>query len=286
MKNTSRNIVFTFFILTIALGSCTLLERTNDDPPVARVLDNYLYRSDLLTMIPEGTSKEDSAAIVKAIIDTWIRKQLLLNKAEEALTEQQKDVEKKIEEYRSSLLIYSYRQKLLNQKMDTVVDMEDIKEYYDNNIDNFILNEDIVKVIFVKVPLSAPNISNVRSWMRSSSEESLDNLEKYCMKYADKFDVFDHSWIYFSKLMEKVPLVIDEPSRYLRYNKSIETSDSMYHYFVRILDHKTAGTATPLDLIHEEIRSILLNKRKIEFFHDLEKQVYSEAANRNQFEIY
>jgi hypothetical protein len=275
--------ILLFFIVT---PGCDLFVRENTDKPVARVLNKYLYMSDLNEVIPGTASPEDSAAIAKSFIDKWIRQQLMLSKAEEALSDEQKNVEKKIEEYRSSLLIYSYRQQLLQQKMDTEVTERQITDYYENNIDNFILANEIVKATFVKVPVSAPNISDVRNWIRSESVDDLDKLEKYCFNYAEKFDMFNNSWIYFSTLMNQIPLTIEQPRRFLIYNKNIETNDNQFHYFVHITDHKSEGETIPLELIREDITSILLNKRKIEFYKDLEIKVYNEGANRNQFEIY
>lgn len=283
-----RNHIYTILgsLVLIGLTSCGLIEPKKTDQPVARAYGKFLYRSDLVEIIPEGTVSQDSAIIARNYIDTWVRTQLMLNKAEEALTDDQKNVNKKIEEYRSSLLIYSYRQKLLLQKMDTLISNEEIIDYYENNIDNFILANEIVKAVFVKVPLTAPNISDLRNWIRSGTVNDLDKLEKYSIIYADKFDTFDNSWIYFNTLMKQVPLAIGQPDRYLRYNKNIETSDSLFHYFVHISDHKSEGEVTPLEFIRNDIKSILLNKRKIEFYNDLEKKVYNEGANRNLFEIY
>lgn len=273
-------------ILVFGLASCELLKKEEADELVARAFDKYLYRSDLVDAIPEGSSEADSITLARRYIETWIRNQLMLDRAELALSSEQKDFDKKIEEYRSSLLIYSYRQKLLVQKMDTVIHNAEIAAYYEANISNFILSQDIVKSTFVKVPLSAPNIASVRNWSRSGTPEALDQLEKYCLNYADKFDTFNDSWIYFSTIQEKIPLAITQAGRFLRYNKNIETSDSLYHYFVHISEHLTEGEITPMELIREDIRSILLNKRKIEFYQDLESQVYNEGLNRNQFEIY
>ncbi len=283
-----RNHIHTILVSFIFIGltSCGLIEPEKTDQPVARAYGKYLYRSDLLEIIPEGTSSQDSAIIARNYIDTWVRTRLMLNKAEEALSDDQKNVNKKIEEYRSSLLIYSYRQKLLSQKMDTLINDKEIIDYYENNIDNFILASEIVKAVFVKIPLVAPNINNLRNWIRSGTVDDLDKLEKYSIIYAEKFDIFDNSWVYFNKLMKQVPLTISQPDRFLRYNKNIETSDSQFHYFVHISDHKSEGEAIPLELIRDDIKSILLNKRKIEFYNDLEKKVYNEGANRNLFEIY
>lgn len=272
-------------LVIIGVASCSIIEAEKDQP-VARVFEKYLYRSDILNIIPDETSSQDSAIIARNYIDTWVRTQLMLNKAEESLSDEQKNVNKKIEEYRSSLLIYSYRQKLLLQKMDTVISDKDISDYYEKNIDNFILANEIVKAVFVKVPQTAPNIGDLRNWVRSGSVDNLDKLEKYCINYADKFDMFNNSWVYFNTLMKKVPITISQPDRFLRYNKNIETSDSLFHYFVHISDHKSEGDVIPLEFIRNDIKSILLNKRKIEFYNDLEKKVYNEGANRNLFEIY
>lgn len=273
-------------LLISGSAGCSFLEKEKSEQPVARAFGKYLYITDLKEIIPAVTSRSDSSILARNYIDTWVRTQLMLNKAEEALTEEQKNVNKKIEEYRSSLLIYSYRQKLLLQKMDTVIKDSEIIEYYENNIDNFILTSQIVKAVFVKVPLAATGINDVRNWIRSGSVDDLDKLEKYCINYAEKFDVFNNSWVYFNSLMKQVPLNIGQLDRFLRYNRNIETSDSLFHYFVHISDYKSEGDVIPLELIRNDIKSILLNKRKIEFYNDLEKKVYNEGVNRNLFEIY
>ncbi len=282
------NLKYLFLIALVFIGvsSCDLLLKKESDQPVARTLDQYLYRSDIKDAIPEGISDQDSMVIARRVIEAWIKNQLMLNRAELALSNEQKDFDKQIEEYRSSLLIYSYRQKLLLQKMDTIITEADILEYYENNINNFVLNKDIVKGAFVKVPLSAPNIGSVRIWSKSGSNDALDQLEKYCINYAEKFDTFNNTWIYFSTILERIPLNIDQLARFIRYNKNIETADSLYHYFIHISEHKTEGDITPMVLIQDDIKSILLNKRKIEFYQNLESQVYNEGVNRNQFEIY
>jgi len=274
------------FIMAFSLHGCKYFELDKKEKAVARVFDNYLFINELQEAISDQASEDDSIEIARTYIDTWVRKQLMLHQAENALSSEQKDFEKKLEEYRSSLIIYSYRQKLIQQKLDTSVSNQDIIDYYEDNIDNFMLNDEIVKAIFVKIPLDAPKISNVRTWTKSGNIESIDKLEKYCVNYAEKFDMFNNSWIYFSSLMNQVPLTIDQPQRFLRYNKNIETTDSAFHYFIKILDHKTEGDITPMSLMRNDIKSILLNKRKIEFYKELDNQIYNNGVNRNSFEIY
>ena len=114
--------------------------------------------------------------------------------------EEQKDFEKQIAEYHRSLLIYSYRQKLLQQKLDTLVVDSEIQDYYQENVNNFILGQDVIKGTFIKVPLSAPRMNELRGWSRSNGVDELDKLEKYCITYAEKYSDFNDTWIFFSSI--------------------------------------------------------------------------------------
>ncbi|MCP4310437.1 MAG: hypothetical protein GY790_04180 [Bacteroidetes bacterium] len=281
----SRTLVYISLVLLSTTG-CSLFTGSNNEVPVARVFDRYLYPSDLDDAIPEGTSGKDSMVLANRHINTWVKEQLMLSRAEQALTEEQKDFEKQIAEYHRSLLIFSYRQKLLQQKLDTLVSSGEIQSYYQDNISNFILGHDVIKGTYIKVPLSAPRLDELRRWSYTNGEDELDNIEKYCITYAEKYSDFNDQWIYFSSIKPQLPITISQPSRYLRYNKNIETRDNLSRYFLHVSDHLPEGEMTPLEMVSDDIRSIILNKRKIEFFQDLEQMVYNDGVTRNQFEIY
>ncbi len=281
----NRALVYILLVLTTASG-CSLISRSNKEKALARVYDVYLYPSDLQDVIPEGSSDQDSVVLIKRHIDTWVRDQLMLSRAEQALTEEQKDFENQLAEYHRSLLIYSFRQKLLQQKLDTLVSAEEIQAYYDENSSNFILGQDVVKGTYIKVPKSAPRIDELRRWSYTNQPDDLDRIEKYCISYAENYSDFNETWIHFSTIKAQIPMTISNPSRYLQYNKNLETSDQTYRYFLHISDHLPEGEMTPLAMVSDHITNIILNKRKIEFFRDLEQMVYSDGVSKNQFEIY
>ena len=280
-----RNLLLLAGILLLANG-CSLFDSNNQEEPLARVFEEYLYPSDLSEVITPGTSPQDSLVIAKRFVETWVKDQLMLNRAEQALSEEQMDFEKQIEQYRLSLLIFSYRQKLLQQKLDTLVTDEEIQIYYEENVNNFMLNQDVIKGTFIKIPLSAPRVNELRRWSWNSRPEDLEQMEKYCINYADKFSDFNDTWVYFNSIKVQLPMKISQPSRYLSYNKNIETKDTQFRYFLHVTDLVIEGEAAPLELVSEDIISIILNKRKMEFIQDLEQRVYNDGVNRNQFEIY
>jgi len=265
---------------------CSLHEESNPEQPVARAFEQYLYPADLEKVIPNGTGVEDSMLMAKRYIETWVKDQLMQHRAEESLTEEQMDFEKQIEEYHRSLLIYTYRQKLLQQKMDTLVNENEILSYYEENTKNFLLDRNVIKGTFVKIPLSAPQLDQLRRWSWSNREEDLDQMEKYCLTYAEKYSDFNDTWVDFSSIKVQLPVRISDPVNYLRSYHNIERTDSLFRYLVHISAYLTEGEVAPVEMVSEDITNIILNKRKIQFIKDLEHRVYTDGVARNQFEIY
>ena len=281
-----RNTILKFTLFLFLVQGCSLFVEQNQEEPVARVLEQYLYPSDLEKVIPSGTNPQDSMLLAERYIETWVKDLLMQHRAEESLTEEQMDFEAQIEEYHRALLIYTYRQKLLQQKMDTVVSEQEINSYYEENSKNFMLSENVIKGTFIKVPLSAPDLDQLSRWSWSNREQDLDQMEKYCITYAEKYNDFNDTWVDFPSIKEQLPVRISDPVRYLNSYRNINTSDSMFRYLVHISDYLTEGEVAPVELVSEDITNIILNKRKIEFIKNLEHRVYTDGVNRNQFEIY
>ncbi|MEA3462622.1 MAG: hypothetical protein U9R49_12125 [Bacteroidota bacterium] len=281
-----RNMLLKLSLFLFLVQGCSLFQENIQEEPVARVFEQYLYPSDLEKVIPSGTNPQDSMLLAKRYVETWVKDLLMQHRAEEALTEEQMDFETQIEEYHRSLLIYTYRQKLLQQKMDTLVSESEINSYYEENNKNFMLSENVIKGTFIKVPLSAPNLDQLSRWSWSNREQDLDQMEKYCITYAEKYSDFNDTWVNFSSIKEQLPVRISNPVRYLNSYRNINTSDSMYRYLVHISEYLTEGEVAPVELVSDDIINIILNKRKIEFIENLEHRVYNDGVTRNQFEIY
>ena len=82
---------FLVFIFVITISSCSLIEKDNEEQIVARVEDKQLLLSDLDNLVPEGIAKEDSLLIVTNFIQNWVKENLILQKAELNLKQNQKD---------------------------------------------------------------------------------------------------------------------------------------------------------------------------------------------------
>jgi len=274
-------------LLSAATISCANYDSNGKEDPIAKVGDQFLYPSDLPTALTQGLAVEDSTSISDNYINNWVRKQLLLQRAELNISsQQQREINRQLEETRASLIIYQYEKQMINQKLDTVVTDEEINRYYTDNLSTFVLKENIVKALFVKLSKDAPTISRVRTWYRSDRNEDLTELESYCYQFAEKYDYFDEDWISFGNLLQELPNTVSDQERFLRYNTFIESEDSLFHYFVNIRDYRLKTTTPPEEYIRDNIRTIILNNRKIQFLRELENNIYNDALNSEEFEIY
>lgn len=275
-----------FLIMIVLLSACKNNTANKSEEPVARVFNNYLYPSDFKEDIPAGISPADSLAVIQDYIETWIRNQLFLNKAEQNLTESEKDVESQIESYRSSLLIYAYQQSYLRENLDTVVTDSEIEQYYNDNQPNFWLDEPLIKGLFIKVSSSLTDVYKVRQWYRSDNPEAIQNLEAYCYTNATVYDHFNEDWINLYDVLQRIPTGSNISETSLLSRKYMETRDEDYLYFLRITEGLGKGLVAPLEYVKNDINYIILNKRKIKLINELESSMYSDAQNRKYFTIF
>lgn len=279
-----------FWILAIIIFgvSCTETSSFNKNVAVAKVGNKILLKRDIPDQFSKGISVEDSIALTNKYIKNWIKKELLLQKAKQNLTRnQENEINRRLEDTETSLSIYYYELGLIRQKLNTAITEKEIKDYYNAHPDAFILKESIAKALFIQIPVSAPNIKDVKKWYKSDDDNNLNELESYCYQYAKKYDDFNEEWISFNFLLKRFPKVItSNPDRYLRYNKGIEAKDSSYYYFAAIREYKLQSTVSPIEYVENQIKSIIYNQRKIKFIKELENNLYNEARSNNKFEIY
>jgi hypothetical protein len=253
--------------------------------PVAQVGDKYLYQSDLKKIFPGNVSREDSLLIATDYINKWVKQELMIQKANENLSSEQKNVNKEVEDYRNSLIIFKYKNELIKQRMDTVVTKQQILQYYEQHPDNFKLDRCVVKGVYIKIPKELANTKSLKSMSEDFSEEGQSMLRDYCTRYAKNFEIAEN-WMDFSVFNKNLPVQIDNPEEFLRKNTAREMTDTDYYYLVRIRDYKLTNDLAPLEFVENDIRNLILNQRKIGFLREVEDNIYKEGERQNKFKIY
>ncbi len=273
-------------IACITLFSCQKNGEKHQGTPLVSVHDKVLYLKDVQEILPEDISPQDSTMQVNKFIDIWVKNQLLIKKAELNLRSEEKDVQKQLDEYRSSLLIYKYKQKYTAQKIDTVITQDQLQKYYNENKSELLLNMNIVKVVFAKLPFDNPNQYKVKYLIRSDKEKNKLELEKLITENAGVFTDYDAEWIAFTDFLKNLPLQVSNQEEFLKNTQYIESQDSVYNYFVKINDYKLKNEVAPLIFVEDDIRTIIMNKRKNELIDQLESNIYRYALNRNKIKYF
>lgn len=271
--------------ITLSFFACEL-KNQETDKVVAKVGNKKLLLSEVAAVIPNDLQPEDSAVMAEDYIGKWVRQELVLQKAEENLSAELKNVTRELEEYRNSLIIFRYKNELMAQRMDTTVSDTEILDYYTQNIDNFKLSKAIVKAVFLKIPADFANPSMLKELTSDTSAPGINEIRDYCLQYAKSFGIYTDRWIELDAVMQNIPISIDNPDNFLPRNQFIEYSDSSYYYLVSIQDYLLRNEQAPADYVQDNIKSLILNRRKIEFLKEVENNIYREGMNKNNFKIY
>ena len=161
--------ILVFFGSALLMVGCDFIKMRSDGTEldasrqlVAKVGNNYLYKDELTGIAPPKATKEDSSARIDAYVDSWIRKQLLIQEATRKIDINEAELERKMLDYRYSLIAYEFQTYYIKENLDTAIKAAEIEKYYKENIDNFILKQNIIRATFIKVPKNAPQIKKVK----------------------------------------------------------------------------------------------------------------------------
>ena len=271
-------------IFVLFLTACNLF--VDNGEPIAQVGKHVLTMEELSKSIPDYLDDTDSSLWAEDYIKRWIQSELLLMKAEENLEGDMKDVSKELEEYRNSLIVYRYKNELMKQKMDTAVDEADILKYFNENRESFILNRNIVKAIYIKVPVEVSNPENIKDLCVSNDPDQLAKLNEYCISYAKTYDRFSDQWVAADMVLKNTPIEIANQDHFLERNRFVESSDMNYYYIVCIRDYRLSGQVSPLEYVYNDIRNLILSKQKMQFLKQIEKDVYKDGLDNKKVKLF
>lgn len=272
--------------LLIAVGtiSCAV-EETAPDDWIVKVGEKVLTRTELAEMIPDGLSSEDSMKVADTHINRWVKDNVVLMKAEYNLPADLMNFEKQLNDYRNSLVVYTYERELVKQKLDTVITDSEIKLYYDEHPRNFELRDYIIRANFVKLGKDAPKLAQFEKWMQSDDEADYYDIENYCTQFAVSSFLDAERWLYFDELLKEVPVKVVDKENFLKENKYLKLSEGDYLYIIKIIEYQLKDATSPLELVKSDIRSIIVNKRKKEFIGKMRQDLMDEALIDNEIQF-
>lgn len=277
--------VYLFLISLLFIG-CDFIEK-KPDQVLARLGDDFFYKSDLKIVLPTGLSKEDSVIFVKNHINNWAKRKILFNKALVNLGDKkQESLKQLIESYKNELFSYAYQEKIVKSSIDTFISENSIKDYYNKNKLNFKLNQEIVNARYLKINSENYNLKDVINRFRRFKKSDKIFLDSISLQFSSYY-FNDSLWINKEVFFNKLPEINDRLKQNIVKNKLFyRIQDSLELYLINIKDYKLKNDIAPFDFIKSTLKQVLLNKKKLEFISKFEKELIEDALQQNEFEFY
>lgn len=271
------------FILLLCLLSLCLSSCKQKDTVVAEAYHAKLYLSQLAAQIPDSFSPADSAQLAQILIEDWIKQQIILHEAKQALPLKSQNFEKEIDEYKNTLLVNTYFNFLTSDSGQFTVSDDELEQFIKKYESRYTVNREIIKINYVKTARDSKLIKELKELLFDDDRrtEEKQRIEELC---ADSIEYFleDNTWLYLDDIQNEFPIEIKNKESILSQNKYIETEDSDYHYLIVFLDYKSRRT---INETKEEIaaaRMMLTQQKKQNFVNQKIEKLMQKSMQSGQ----
>ena len=267
----------------IILAGCSNFSNNNSNNLVARAGENFLYENDL----PEYTSKDDSLIKISSFIEAWAKEKVLYDLSMINLSQSKRaEIDELVENYKVDLYINSYKDLIVNSKIDSIVTAEQIDSFYRLNINNFKLNENLVKYRYIKVPNDNININRIRRYIVRINEQDRYFLDSLNFQFAD-LKLNDSIWFTERDVISSIDFINqNNKSKYFIKNRLFTIEESNYTNFFIVDDILRSGNIPPISYLYERIKSTIVNQRKLNLLKNLNKEILNDALKSRKYEVY
>lgn len=258
-------------VIALLIFACSTKSEIEESTktPIVGVFSDILFLEDTQKILSGNEDLQDSAQLVNAYIDRWVREKVMLNEARRQLKDEETLAEL-VESYKNSLILHNYEEQVVAAMLDTLVGRDSIESYFLRHEKDFILNNDIYEV------------SAIISKQKLSPESLVANFEK-------EQDTASSQWYYCHDFIEasQLKLIFERTEDNLPLNKVMEKnlnhSDNLYLYIHRKVEQ---GNVAPLAFVEKQVRKLILHKRKIKLLEKTKDQHYREAMKKKEVRFY
>ena len=275
----------------IALVSITLLvsckwnksvtEYVYGKTPIVEIGTDVLYEEDIKQVVPLGLSEADSTYFAQQFIKNWAQDVLFYQNAIRNIPDT-KDIDRLVENYRRSLIEHEYQRRLIEQKFSSETAEEDIEQFYNDNERLFVLDESLLRGLFLKISNKSHDLSDIRKLYTRQDDESFEEIEKYSIRNAARCEFFYDNWRTVAEIEVLLPPLEKPLESMLKDNGSFEFKDEEYIYLLNVSEFAPKGGIEPLDHARSRIRGLLINSNEVSYMRKIKEDLYDAAIEKNR----
>lgn len=278
MKRLTSYIFITFLFI-----GCEVISEDKSDDLIARAGGNFLYQNEL----PSFSSLEDSLLRYTNYIESWAKEKILYDLSLTNLSQTKKnDLDLLVEKYKVDLYINSYKDLLVNSRIDSIISYEEIDSFYSKNVNNFKLKENLIKYRYLKLPVSNINIDNIRTYIQRLNNDDRNFLDSLNFQFAG-ININDTIWFTEREVVSSIDFINQRnKSNYIKVNRLFEVEDDQYLTFFIVKDLLKSGNIPPLSYLYDRIKTNIINQRKLNLIKSINKEVLEDALKSSKYEVF
>ncbi len=253
---------------------------SQDDIILATVEGRNMYLSEVKDMLSANTPS-DSLNQLNAYIESWIKRNVVLSEAEINFPENI-DINKLVEDYKSSLMLHNYRQVLVEKELDTTVTSEQEIAYYEANKDQYQLKNRICRGRVASIPEDASRMEKFyKNWKKNDSLAINSYLEEHAETRMDN----DQVWFRVDEFLSFLPHNSFKSSD-LKKKGYLQKNHDNFEHFVKITEVLDQNETAPLSYVKESIRKLIIHQRKKQLLDNIEQNLYQKYLNSNRIKVF
>ena len=278
--------LFALISSLILFAACdTVSSVIHNDEVVASLGKEKLYLSEVRGCVPAFATPEHSAMLVQQYIDKWALSVLYMQQADAALSKEELDVERELEEYRRSLIRYRFEQAYVREHLDTAVSSEQVQAYYEAHEENFVLERPLLKLRFAVVMSDSPSKDMIKAALKEEECNAIMQSDSVLRSAAIRYADYSKNWTDAATVareygLDYLTMLGLKSGDYIVYEPA-GLGVVMIGY---VADMVRYGIA-PVEYCRPRICEMILGSRKREMLSSLEQELLEEARSNNKLVI-
>lgn len=266
---------------------CLLLACSDSENVLATVGDVELTENDAFVLMKHMGMDFADKKEREAFVEHWCEFEVYKQELSANHPEQWKLVQLRASEFQGDLSKYYLEEIRMRQLLDTVVSKAELQSYYDEHQEEFLLNDYIVKALYLKIPKELDfKAEKVEQTYLLKNDKDLTEINSYAKLYAQNFYFDDSAWIYFNELAKDIPLTKYNIDNIVLNRTKTYFSDDKHTYFLNILDYKLKDEAPPLAFLSDRIRSIIVSQRLNDIREKNDAILLKELKKKHEIKIH
>jgi len=264
LKKLSKNSLLVPFLISLIFLSCSKEEKNEKN--IAKVNDAVLTEDMLNAMMNDSKNK---AKLKDEIINQWIEDEVLFQEAEKEGITNEKEFQKILERSKKNLAISFLIKKYLDKNEIQIKD-EELKKYYDENKNEFVLNDELYYLRIARFE----NYESAIEFRKKLIETNWNIANNYIKTKTDKYQTKED--LIYKKDLQPIQVVRIVNTMEINEISSIIDISSNEFIIINLMNKYSENTIPPFEAVKNLVKEKLTILKQKELIHNYLTELLSE----------